>query len=155
MWDENSLYPRLETGYAFTRDMNIKLVKKFNTGNFTQGSAVIKISYFKPKNLIVQHLPFKEKEKTIEINRMRNGYFIYHLTSVYIQEVVEIGGKVVEIYEGVICREKFKVSPSRKVIDKLFASRQKYKDEGNEVMQLLVKILMNSLYGEQIRKDIE
>ena len=42
-----------------------------------------------------------------------------------------------------------------KVIDKLFAVRQKYKDENNDVMQLLVKLLMNSLYGENIRKDIE
>ena len=30
MWDENSIYPRIETGYAFTRDMNDELVKKFN-----------------------------------------------------------------------------------------------------------------------------
>ena len=37
----------------------------------------------------------------------------------------------------------------------MFALRQKYKDEVNDVMQLLVKLLMNSLYGENIRKDIE
>ena len=37
----------------------------------------------------------------------------------------------------------------------MFASRPKYEDEGYEVMQLLVKLLMNSLYGEQIIKDIE
>ena len=43
----------------------------------------------------------------------------------------------------------------RKVIDKLFALRQKYKDEKNDVMRLLVKFLMNSSYGEQTRKDIE
>ena len=47
------------------------------------------------------------------------------------------------------------MSPFRKVFDKLFALRQKYKDENNDVMQLLVKLLMNSLYGENIRKDIE
>ena len=47
------------------------------------------------------------------------------------------------------------MSPFRKVIDKIFALREKFKDEGNDVMQLLVKLLMNSLYGEQIRKDIE
>ena len=47
------------------------------------------------------------------------------------------------------------MSPFRKVIDKLFALRQRYKDEGNDVMQLLVKLLMNSLHGENIRKDIE
>ena len=47
------------------------------------------------------------------------------------------------------------MSPFRKVIDKLFALRQKYKDENNEVMQLLVKLIMNRLYGVHIRKDIE
>ena len=86
---------------------------------------------------------------------MRNAYIIDTLKSVDIQEIVEIGGKVIEIYEGVIYRENFKVSPFRKVIDKLFALRQKYKDEGIDVMQLLVKLLMNSLHGENIRKDIE
>ena len=155
MWDEKSIYPRIETGYSFTRDMNKYLVHRFNNQTFTRGSAILKIKYFNPKNLIVQHLPVKEKEKKIEINRMRNGYIIDTLTSVDIQEIIKIGGKLNEIYEGVVYRENFKVSPFRKVIDKLFALRQKYKDEGNEVMQLLVKLLMNSLYGEQICKDIE
>ena len=91
----------------------------------------------------------------MEINPMRNGYIIDYLTSVDIQEIVKIGGKVVEIYEGVIYRENFKVNPFRKVNNILFAVRQKYKEEGNDVMQLLVKLLMNSLYGENIRKDIE
>ena len=91
----------------------------------------------------------------MEINRMRNGYIFDTLTSVDIQEIVKIGGKVVEIYEGVIYRENFKVSPFKKVIDKLSELRQKYKDENNDLMQLLVKLIMNSLYCEQIRKDIE
>ena len=143
MWDEKSTYARIETGYAFTRDMNKFLVHKFNNSNFNQGSAILKINYYNPKNLIVQHLPVKEKKK-IEINRMRNGYIIDYLTSVDIQEIVRVGGKVIEVYEGVIYRENFKVSPFIKVIDKLFALRQNYKDEGNEVMQLLVKLLMNS-----------
>ena len=155
MWDEKSIYPRIETGYAYTRDMNDEIVEKFNNQTFTRGSAILKIKYYNPKNLIVQHLPIKEKEKKIEINRMRNGYIVDTLTSVDIQEIVKIGGKVIEIYEGDIYRENFKVSPFRKVIDKLFALRQKYKDENNDVMQLLVKLLMNSLYGENIRKDIE
>ena len=135
--------------------MNNFLVHKFNNGNFNQGSAILKIKYNNPQNLIVQHLPVKEKEKKMEINRMRNGYTIDHLTSVDIQEIVKIRGKVIEIYESVIYRENFKVSTFRKVIDKLFALRQKYKDENNDVMQLLVKLLLNSLYGENIRKDIE
>ena len=61
---------------------------------------------------------------------------------------------MIEIYEGVIYRANFKISPFRKVIEKLFALRQKYKDEKNDLMQGLVKLIMNSLYGVQIRKDI-
>ena len=97
----------------------------------------------------------KENVKIIGINRMRKGYTINTLTSVDIQEIVKIGGRVIEIYEGVIYRENFKISPFRKVIEKLFALRQKYKDEHNDLMQGLVKLTMNSLYGVQIRKDID
>ena len=43
MWDEKSIYPRIETGCAFTLDMNDELVNKFNTGNFNRGSAILKI----------------------------------------------------------------------------------------------------------------
>ena len=43
--------------------MNDEFVEKFNTGNFTQGSAFLKIKYYNPKNLIVKHLPENEKLK--------------------------------------------------------------------------------------------
>ena len=86
---------------------------------------------------------------------MRNGYIFDTLTSVDICEIVKIDGRVIEIYEGVIYRENFKTSAFRKVIEKLFALRQKYKDEHNDVMQKLVKLIMNSLYGVQICKDID
>ena len=86
---------------------------------------------------------------------MRNGYILDHLTSVDIQEIVEIGEIVIQFYEGVIYRESFKISPFRKVIVKLFALRQKYRDENNAVMHLLVNLIMKALYGEQIQKDIE
>ena len=63
MWDEKSIYPRIETGYSFTRDMNKFLVHRFNNQTFTQGSAILKIKYYNPRDLIVQHVPIKEKEK--------------------------------------------------------------------------------------------
>ena len=37
----------------------------------------------------------------------------------------------------------------------MFALRQKYKDEHNDLLQGLVKLLVNSLYGVQIGKDID
>ena len=63
MWDENSIYPRIETGYAYTRDMNDELVEKDDTGIFNQRSAILKIKYYNPKNLIVQHLPIKSVKR--------------------------------------------------------------------------------------------
>ena len=96
MWDPKSIYPTIETGYAFTKDMNDDLVEKFNNQTFTQGSAILKIKCFYPKNLIVQHLPVKEKVNKFEINRMRNGYITQVLTSFDIRENVKIGGKVIE-----------------------------------------------------------
>ena len=89
-------------GMLFKKHMNNEIVEKFNNQTFTQGSAIFKTKYYNPKNLIVQHLPVKEKEKKIEINRVRNGYITEVLTSVAIQEIVKIGGKVLEIYGGVI-----------------------------------------------------
>ena len=43
---------------------------------------------------------------------MRNGYNVDTLTSVDIQEIVKIGIKVIEFYEGVIYQENLKVSSS-------------------------------------------
>ena len=50
MWDENSSYPRIETGYAYTKVMNDELVEKFNNGNFNKESAILK------KNYIIQRI---------------------------------------------------------------------------------------------------
>ena len=138
--------------------MNNVYVEAFSNQTFNQDgneSAILKIKYYNPPDSVFQHLPVKEKVKKIEVNRLRNGYIFATLTSVDFQEIVEISGKVIEIYEGVIYRENFKISPFRKVIEKLFASRQKYKDEHNDLMQSLVKLIMNSVYGVQIRRDID
>ena len=157
MWDQNSVYPKIKNGFAFKTHMNNVYVEAFNNQTFNQDGdefAILRIKYYNPPNLIFQHLPVKEV-KNIEVNRMRSGYIIDVLTSVDICEIVKIGGKVIQIYEGVLYRENFKVSPFRKVIEKLFALRQKYKDEHNDLMEGLVKLIINSLYGNQIRKDID
>ena len=44
-WNEKSIYPRIETGYALTIDMNDKLVEKFKIQSFTQGRAILKSSF--------------------------------------------------------------------------------------------------------------
>ena len=121
MWDEKSVYPKIESGFAFKPYMNKTYVEAFNNETFNQDgdeSAILRIKYYNPPNLIFQHLPVKEKVKNVEVNRKRNGYIIDVLTSVDICEIVKNGGRVIEIYEGVLNRKNFKVSPFRKVIEK-------------------------------------
>ena len=147
MSDDKSCYLRIETGYVYTEDMNDEFVKKFNSQKFTKGSGILKIKYYCPKKLLVQHIPVKERVRKMEINRMRNRYIIQTLTSVDFQEIVKIGGNVLEVYESIIYLENFEVSPLKKVIDRLFEVRQNYIDKNNDDMQLIVKVIMNSLYS--------
>ena len=66
MWDENSVYPKIETGFAFQPDMNDVYVEAFNNQTFNEDgdeSAILTIKYYNPPNLIFQHLLPKEKFK--------------------------------------------------------------------------------------------
>ena len=96
MYDESSTYPKIETGFAFTPEMNKEIVNQFNMKTFTK-SAILKIKYYNPKDIVLQHIPVKEEVNKVEVNGLRNGYIIDVLTSVDIQEIVRIGGKVIEV----------------------------------------------------------
>ena len=100
MWDENSVYPKIETGFAFKPDMNDVYVEAFNNQTFNEDadeSAILTIKFNNPPDLIYQHLPVKDKVKKVEVNRMRIGYIIDTLTSVDVQEIVQISGKKIQI----------------------------------------------------------
>ena len=48
MWDENSVYPKIETGFAFKPQMNKTYVEAFNKETFNQDgdeSAILTIKY--------------------------------------------------------------------------------------------------------------
>ena len=100
MWDENSVYPKIENGFAVTQHMKNIYVEAFNNQTFNQDgneSAILRLKHYNPPSLIFQHLPIKEKVKNIEVSSMRNGYILDTLTSVDIQGIVKTGGRVVEI----------------------------------------------------------
>ena len=118
MWDENSVYPKIENGFIIKPDMIDVYVEAFTKQTFNQHgveSAILGINYYNPPNLIFQHLPVKGKVKKIEVNRMRNGYIIDTLTSIDICEIVEIDGKVIEINEAVFFVETLRYHHLQKV----------------------------------------
>ena len=149
MWVEKSVHPSIESGFAFKPHMNAIFAEAFNIQSFNQDgneSAILKIKYYNPPDLIFRHLPIKEKVETIEVNQMRNGYNVDVVARVDIGEIVKIGGRVIEIYKSVTFRENFKISTLNKDTENLFASRQKYKDERNDLMQGLVKLIVNGIF---------
>ena len=76
MWDEHSVYPKKETGFAFKPHIKIVYVEALNNQTSNRDgneSAIIKIKFYNLPDPIFQHLSVKEKVKNIEVNRMRNG----------------------------------------------------------------------------------
>ena len=157
MWDENLVYLKIETRFAFKPYINDVYVESFNDETFSQQydeSDILKIKNYNPPNLEFQQLPVKEKvQKNIKVIRMKNGYVIDILTSVDTKGFVKIGGTEIEIYERRTYRENFGKSPLTKAIEKLFPVKQKHKDEGKILMQGLVKFSINVSYDIQVTKD--
>ena len=66
MWDQNSVYPSIETGFALKPNMNDVYVEAINNQIFNQDgdeSAILGIKCYNPPTLIFQHLPVKKKFK--------------------------------------------------------------------------------------------
>ena len=66
VWDENSVYLKIENGFASAPHMNDVYVKTFNNQTFNEEgneSAIFRIKYHNPPNLMFQHLPVKETLK--------------------------------------------------------------------------------------------
>ena len=103
-WVRNSLYPKIETGFTFKPLLNDVYIEAFINQSFNQDgneSQLLRINFYNPPNLIFQYILIRRKFKKIEVNRMRDGFIIDTLTSVDIQAIVKIGGKVIEFYKGV------------------------------------------------------
>ena len=71
MYDENLVYPKIESGFAFKLHMKEIYVKSFIDQIFNQDGdkpTLVKTKKCKPGILVFQHLPVKEKAKKIVVN---------------------------------------------------------------------------------------
>ena len=160
--DKNSTWPKIETSYPFKKHMNDSICTLFNSGRWNElnRSAFLTVKYHNPPNLIFQHLPIREKienpyknNRFEEINRMRNGIIIDTLTSVDIVEIVKYGGVILEVYEGFFCHNLEYKTYTEFVTD-MFEKRDLFKSQRKDLLQNLAKKIGLSVYGGNIRKDI-
>ena len=96
VYDGNSIYPQTEISYAFTNDMNDRLVD-FNHKSFNR-SAILRIKFYNPPNIKLQHVPITEDVNKTKVSTLINGYIVDTFTTANIQEFVKIGGKVISKY---------------------------------------------------------
>ena len=67
MWDEKSVYPKIELGFDFKTGMKDVYLEAFKNQSFNQygdESAILKIKKYNLPDFIFQHLPVKGKVKT-------------------------------------------------------------------------------------------
>ena len=142
--------------------MNDSICTLFNSGRWNElnRSAFLTVKYHNPENLIFQHLPIKEKienpykkNRLEEIIRMRNGIIIDTLTSIDIVEIVKCGGVILEVYEGFFCHN-LEYNLYTEFVTDMFEKRDLFKSQGKELLQNLAKEIGLSVYGGNIRKDI-
>ena len=142
--------------------MNDAICCLFNSGRWNElnRSAFLTVKYHNPENLIFQHIPVKEKVKNPyknkrleEINRMRNGIIIDTLMSVDIVEIVKCGGVILEVFEGFFCHN-LEYNPYTEFFTDMFEKRDLFKSQGKDLLQNLAKKTGLSVYGGNIRKDI-
>ena len=84
---------------------------------------------------------------------MRNGIIIDTLTSVDIVEIVKCGGVILDIYEGFFSHN-LEFNPYTEFVTDMFQKRDMFKSQGKDLLQNLAKKIGLSVYGGNIRKDI-
>ena len=160
--DKSSYWPKIEASYPFKKHMNDAICYLFNSGRWNElnRSAFLTIKYHNPENLVFQHLPIKEKinnpyknNRFEEINRMRNGIIIDTLTSVDIVEIVKCGGVILEVFEGMFSHN-LEFNPYTEFVTDMFQKRDLFKSQGKDLLQNLAKKIGLSVYGGNIRIDI-
>ena len=84
---------------------------------------------------------------------MRNGIIIDTLTSNEIVEIVKYGGVILDVHEGFFCHN-LEYNPYAEFVTDIFEKRDLFKSQGKDLFQNLAKKIGLSVYGDNIRKDI-
>ena len=77
--------------------------------------------------------------------------------SIAIQEIVRIGGTVTEIYEWALFTDCFQHPAFRRSLKKNISFRKTSsgKRKGEKVVEQVLKLKMNALFGQTLRNDLD
>ena len=84
---------------------------------------------------------------------MRNVVITVTLTSVDIVEIVRCGAIIFKVLEGFFCHN-LEYKTYTEFVTEIFEKRELFKSQGKDLLQNLAKKIVLSVYGGNIRKDI-
>ena len=145
-FDVNSLYPSVMKE-KFPLPQSIKLI--YNPSleyiNYYEGVSRVKVKA--PKGLHKPFLPFRQDGKLIFPLGTFEGVF-NHNELVY---AIKLGYEILEVKEQIIYTKSF--YPFKDFVDYFYNKRLEYKAQNNK-MELVTKLILNSLYGKFGQKKI-
>lgn len=139
LYDINSLYPYVMQKYQFPNPSTLKIINNPDKSVFKyEGLSLCEIET--PKDLNIPLLPFRNTDKLIFLL----GKFTNYQTHIEIRKAIELGYKIKPIKSFVYTKT---FNPFKDFVTDLYKKRMIYKKENNN-MQIVFKILSNSLYGK-------
>ncbi len=146
-YDYNSAYPYhcvngTDKRGSFPNPNSIRYLEKVEKEDIMSFEGISKVTMKSP-DLYIPLLAIRHNHKLV----FPKGIFTGWHTNIEIKQSLKMGYELIETFEGIIYTEKF--IPFRKLVNELYNERLKYRKEGNQIMQQLVKDLMNSgTYGK-------
>lgn len=146
-YDINSLYPR-----AMQEELPLpQSVKKIDiptSENINNYEGVSEITIICPSNLDKPVLPVRYEGKLLFPTGKIKGVYNHN----EIRKALELGYKIISIDKQIIYTRTFKIF--KKFVDVLYNLRKEQKENG-DVLEIVTKLLMNSLYGKFGMRKIE
>lgn len=143
-FDINSLYPS-----CMLYDMPIKCLsvdysgKKFDLKKM----GIYKVRVFVPDHLKIPPLPYRyTDEKTKQQSLLfATGTFEGTYTTYELNYAVSIGCKILKVYKGINLQNGGPIF--KEYIEDMYEMRLQAKADGNDALQMTIKLLMNNTYG--------
>lgn len=140
--DINSLYPSVMRDFKYPNPNTRRYTRKNTTEYIMNYEGVSQVTVQAPEGLKVPLLPFRREDKII----FPLGTFTGRYTHIELRRAIELGYHILDVKSTYYFLET--MEPFREFVDDLYGLRQRYKSEGNKIMELVVKLIMNSLYGK-------
>lgn len=149
LYDINSLYPSVmsfyeypNSNYCYHRKYNVNK-KDFYVINNYEG--ISNVELICPEHINIPYLPVRYNNKLI----FPTGYIKGWYTNFEIRNSIKLGYKILKVHESIFYTKTH--NPFKDFVNDMYSNRMKHKIEG-ESIEMVYKILMNSLYGKFAQK---